>query len=162
MTRLKLAGIVIAILILLIVAAIIIPCMMPPGMAANESSAVAGVRAIDNAENAYRAIYGGYANSLANLGGATPCVRSAVTACLIDQKLSSGVRFGYKFAAVGSNPVRGANTSYAAGAAPAEFNRTGKRRFCSTETNVIRMDANAGGSTIPPDGKQCAGFSALQ
>ena len=145
MTRLKLAGIVIALLMVLMAAAIIVPCMMPPRTLANESSAVAGVRTINVAEAAYRAAYGGYANSLANLGGAVPCVKS-----------------GYRFVAVGGNPVRGANTSYVAGAAPVEFDRTGVRRFCSTEKNVIRMDQNAAGSTTPPDSAQCAGFSALQ
>jgi len=146
----------------LMAAAIIVPCMMPPRTLANESSAVAGVRTINVAEAAYRAAYGGYANSLANLGGAVPCVKSAATACLIDSQLASGVKSGYRFVAVGGNPVRGANTSYVAGAAPVEFDRTGVRRFCSTEKNVIRMDQNAAGSTTPPDSAQCAGFSALQ
>ena len=42
------------------------------------------------------------------------------------------------------------------------FDRTGRRVFCSTDKNVLRADLNAVGSTAPPSGEQCAGFSALQ
>jgi hypothetical protein len=54
------------------------------------------------------------------------------------------------------------NTSYVVGAAPVVFDRTGKRVFCSTDKNVIRVDLNAGGSTVPPDAALCAGFRALE
>jgi len=155
-------GIVIAILLVVTAAAIIVPCTIPEGIGPNESSAVASIRAINLGEVAYRATYGGYANSLANLGGAEPYIKSAATACLLDQTLSSGVKSGYNFAAVGSNPVNGRNTTYVVGAAPVAFRRTGKRRFCSTDKNVIRVDLNAAGSTVPPDAVQCEGFSALQ
>ena len=68
---------------------------------------------------------------------------------------------GYNFAAVGSNPVNGLNTIYVVGAAPVVFGRTGKRRLCSTDKNVIRVDLNVAGSTVPPDAVQCESFSAL-
>lgn len=42
------------------------------------------------------------------------------------------------------------------------FNRTGRRLFCSTEKGVIRADLNAGHSSVPPNGGQCAGFSVLE
>jgi hypothetical protein len=48
------------------------------------------------------------------------------------------------------------------GAAPEVYGRTGRRLFCSTDKNVIRVDLNAGGSTIPPDASQCVMFSALK
>ena len=64
--------------------------------------------------------------------------------------------------AVGNNPAGGMSTGYVVGAAPVVFDRTGKRLFCSTDKNVLRADLNAGGSTVPPDGAQCAGFKALQ
>ena len=152
----------IVIAIILIIAAVTIPSMTNMKMNANETSAVASVRAINQMEVAYQATYGGYAETLANLGGAEPCTKSAATACLLDQSLAGGAKSGYNFAAVGSNPAGGMSTSYVVGAAPAVFDRTGKRLFCSTDKNVIRVDLNAGGSTTPPDGVQCAGFSALQ
>jgi len=147
--------------IALIAAAIVIPCMMPPHGPANEASAVANLRTIDNAEQIYRDAYGGYADSLTELGGPPPCVPSAATGCLIDSVLASGVKHGYRFTVVGGNPVKGANTSYFVSAAPVVFGR-GERRFCSTETKVIRADPNAGRSTAPPDAQQCAAFGMLQ
>jgi hypothetical protein len=162
MTVPKVLGILIAILIAAIAAAIILPCMMSPGIGSDESSAVASIRAISQMEVAYRVIYGGYANSLANLGGAEPCIKSAATACLLDQSLSNGVKAGYRFVATGSNPVEGLNSNYFVGAAPVTFGRTGKRRFCSTDKIMIRADLNASGSTVPPDGARCAEFSAPQ
>ena len=72
------------------------------------------------------------------------------------------MKAGYNFAAVGSNPANGVSTSYVVGAAPLVFDRTGKRMFCSTDKNVLRVDLNVGGSTTPPDGAQCAGFTAMQ
>jgi len=161
MTRPKLIGMLIVIPILLLAVAIVIPCLMPAHGPANEASAVANLRTINNAEETYRAAYGGYADSLANLGGPQPCVPSPATACLIDQVLTSGVKSGYRFTAVGSNSVKGANTSYLAGAAPVVFGR-GERRFCSNEKYLIRVDLNAERSTVPPDGAECAGFIALK
>jgi len=147
--------------IILIIAAITIPSLINAKMNANETSAVASIRAINQMEVAYQAAYGGFAESLANLGGADPCTKSSTTACLLDQSLAGGVKSGYNFVAAGNNPAGGMSTSYVVGAAPIVFDRTGKRLFCSTDKNVIRADLNTGGSTVPPDGPQCAGFSAL-
>ena len=148
--------------LILIIAAMAVPSLVNAKINANETSAVASIRAINTAELAYQAAYGGYANSLANLGGAEPCAKSPETACLLDQSLAGGVKSGYTLVASGSNPSGGENTSYLVGAAPEVFDRTGKRLFCSTDKNVIRADLNAGGSTAPPNGEQCAGFAALK
>jgi prepilin-type N-terminal cleavage/methylation domain-containing protein len=152
----------IVIALILIIAAIAIPSMREAEMHANEASAIGSIRAINQTEVQYQATYGGYAESLANLGGADPCTKSAETACLLDQSLAGGTKSGYRFAAEGGNPSGGLNTSYVVGAAPEVFDRTGKRLFCSTDKNVIRSDLNAGGSTIPPGAELCAGFSALK
>jgi len=152
----------IVIAVMLIIAAIAIPSLREAQMHANEVSAVASVRAINQAEVQYQAAYGGYADALANLGGAEPCKKSADTACLLDQSLAGGVKSGYRFAAAGGNTSGGENTSYLVGAAPKVFDRTGKRLFCSTDKNVIRADLNAAGSTIPPSAEQCAAFAALK
>jgi len=152
----------IVIAVILIIAAIAVTSMREAKINADEASAVGSIRAINTAEVSYQAAYGGYADSLANLGGNDPCTKSATTACLLDQSLAGGIKSGYNFAATGGNAADGANTSYVVGAAPAVFDRTGKRMFCSTEKNVIRADLNAAGSTIPPNLEQCAGFSALK
>jgi len=148
--------------IILIIAAVTIPSMTGAKVHADEASAVASIRAINQAEVSYMATYGGYAESLANLGGAEPCTRSATTSCILDQSLVGGEKSGYHFAAVGSNPSDGMSQSYFVGAAPVVFDRTGKRLFCSSDKGVIRADLNTTGSTIPPDAEQCAGFKALQ
>src|ERR1019366_2287982 len=74
--------------IILIIAAITIPSMTAAKVHADEASAVASIRAITEAEVSYMAAYGGYAESLANLGGAEPCTRSAATACILDESLA--------------------------------------------------------------------------
>jgi type IV pilus assembly protein PilA len=151
----------IVIAIILIIAAVTIPSITNMKMNANEASAVQSIRAINQMEVAYQATYGGYAESLANLGGADPCTKSAATACLLDDSLAGGVKAGYNFVAAGNNPAGGMSTGYVVGAAPVVFDRTGKRLFCSTDKNVIRADLNANGNTVPPDGAQCAAFKAL-
>ena len=152
----------IVVALIMIIAAIAIPCLTTSKISANEASAVASIRAINTAEISYAATYGGYAPSLANLGGPDPCTKSAETACLLDQSLAAGVKAGYRFMAIGGSPSGGQNTSFATGAAPEVFDRTGHRLFCSTDKNVIRTDLNAGASTIPPGPEQCASFTALQ
>jgi type IV pilus assembly protein PilA len=152
----------IVVALILIIAAIAIPSMKEAQIHANEVSAVGSIRAINTAEVSYQATYGGYAPSLASLGGAEPCHKSPETACLLDQSLAGGVKAGYRFVAVGGNPSGGENTSYVVGAAPEVFDRTGKRLFCSTDKNVIRVDLNSGGSTTPPAAEQCAGYAALR
>ena len=152
----------IVVALIVIIAAITVPSVTEAKIHATEASALASIRAINVAEVAYESTYGGYAPSLANLGGAEPCTRSAETACLIDQSLAEGTKSGYQFAAIGGDSSGGLNSSYVAGAAPEVFNRTGRRLFCSTDKNVIRVDPNSGGSTIPPDATQCAKFSALK
>ena len=160
-TGFTLIEMLIVVALILIIAAITIPSLIHAKINANEASAVASVRAINQEEVQYQAAYGGFADSLANLGGADPCTKSAATACLLDESLAGGVKSGYNFAAVGGNPAGGENTSYVVGAAPLVFDRTGTRVFCSTDRNVIRVDANTAGSTVPPNGAQCAGFKAL-
>lgn len=152
----------IVVALIMIIAAIAIPCLTTSKISANEASAVASIRAINTAEISYAATYGGYAPSLANLGGPDPCTKSAETACLLDQNLAAGVKSGYRFIAIGESPSGGQNTSYVTGAAPEVFDRTGHRLFCSTDKNVIRTDLNTGASTSPPGPEQCASFTAMQ
>lgn len=158
----SLMELMIVVAIIFILLAIAIPGMREMIIHANEASAVASIRAINTSEASYQATYGGYAESLGQLGGAEPCTRSAQTACLLDQSLAGGEKSGYRFVAVGGSASGGLNTSYLASAAPDVFNRTGTRIFCSTDKGVIRADQNTGGSTMPPSAEQCAAFAALK
>ena len=154
----------IVVAVILIIAAIAIPGLLNSKIAANEASAIGSLRAINVAEVSYQMSYPakGYASSLAVLGGADACTPSTETACLIDPDLSSGMKAGYAFAAIGTTPVNQVNLAYVAGAAPLSFKHTGIRRFCSTEKNLIRRNPNTGGNMTPPNAEECMGFTTLQ
>jgi len=161
-TGFTLLELMIVIVLIMIIAAIAVPCLTDSKISANEASAVASVRAINAAELGYQTTYGGYADSLVNLGGPDPCTKSAETACLLDQSLAGGTKSGYRFVATGGDLSGVVNTSYVISAAPVVFDRTGRRLFCSSDKNVIRVDLNPNGSTNPPSADQCAAFSALE
>src|SRR5271163_913901 len=154
---------VIVLAIILVIAAVTIPSLIAMKIHANEASAMASIRAIQTAQTSYEAAYPteGYAGSLAVLADSESCRQSSTTACLLDEGLSTGTKAGYNFAVSAGNAIDGANTSYVAGAAPMSYNRTGVRRYCSTEKSVIRLDANTEGSTAPPMTEECVRFKAM-
>jgi type IV pilus assembly protein PilA len=158
----SLMELMIVLALILIILAMAIPSMREAKINADEASAVQSIRAINQAEVQYQAAYGGFADSLAKLGGADPCSKSADTACLLDDSLAAGSKSGYSFTAIGENKSGNDSTSFVVGAAPESFDRTGRRRFCSSEKNVIRADPNGEGNTTPPDAEQCVKFSALK
>jgi type IV pilus assembly protein PilA len=145
----------IVVAIILVIAAIAIPNLLQSRMAANESSAAASLRAIASAEityyNAYPAI--GYANTLTDLGGASPCTPAPGTACLLDTSLSKAIpgsagKSGYQFQSTGL-ATSGVNTNYVAGATPVTVGFSGNKNFCSTSEQILRMQSNGGG--LPPN-----------
>jgi type IV pilus assembly protein PilA len=141
----SLIELLIVVAIILIIAAIAIPNLLRARMAANESSAVASIRTINTAEITYSSTYPtvGFATSLTNLGGVSPCVPSSNTACLIDSVLASGTKSGYNFTAVGSGgpPL----VQYFATGVPVLVNQTGIRSFCAFEDAVIRVQPSGAG-----------------
>ena len=155
---------VIVLAIVVIIAALAIPGLNGAKIRANEASAIASIRAIQSAQASYQSTYGaeGYAASLTALGGSEDCTPSPATACLLDEGVASGTKAGYSFSVVAGHPVDGANTTYVASAAPLAYNHTGVRRFCSTDKNTIRWDANTAGSTTPPTAEECVKFQALR
>jgi prepilin-type N-terminal cleavage/methylation domain-containing protein len=141
----SLIELLIVVAIILIIAAIAIPNLLRARMAANESSAVASIRTINTGEITYQSSYPtiGYAPTLANLGGATPCVPSSTAACVIDSVLASGNKSGYLFTAVGAGGPPA--SQYYANAIPITVNQTGIRSFCSFEDAVIRVQPTGAG-----------------
>jgi type IV pilus assembly protein PilA len=136
----SLIELLIVVAIILIIAAIAIPNLLRAKMAANESSAVGSLRTINTAEITYSSAYptAGYAATLANLGGPSPCTPGPNNACLIDSVLSGGNKSGYNFTAVGAGGPPA--TQYFATAVPVTQNQTGIRSFCSFEDATIRVD----------------------
>lgn len=123
---------------ILIIAAIAIPNLLHARVAANEASAVASVRMLANAEINYASNHAdaGFTCSLADLSRDN----------LIADDLASGRKTGYTFelANCSSEPAGGANTKFQVVAYPQSPNQSGRRAFCSDESQVIRVDA--GGS----------------
>lgn len=127
--------------IILIIAALATPNFLRAKIAANESSAANSIRKIATAEVAYSSAYPtqGYSPDLLSMGGpATGCIPSVTNACILDSVLSSGIKSGYNFVAVGFAPTGTTNTSFVAGSAPSSFNITGVRNFCAISDGVLR------------------------
>src|SRR5439155_13337127 len=100
----SLIELLIVVAIILIIAAIAIPNLLRARMAANESAAASSIRTINTAEVSYVTAYPttGYANLAAlGAGGASPCVASSSSACLIDDVLATATaapgKCGYVF-----------------------------------------------------------------
>jgi prepilin-type N-terminal cleavage/methylation domain-containing protein len=140
-------------LIILVIAAIAIPNLLRSKMAANESSAVATLRVLNNAEVTYNMTYNsGYTGGLNVLGpppiGQQPTYLSSD---LVDLNLSGHeslgsdtgcVKSGYQFAytPTGTFP---AVSYYSFNGDPLARGSSGQRSFFTDEPLVIRANATA-------------------
>lgn len=126
----------------LIIAAIAIPNLLRARIAANEASAIGSIREINTAQLAYHNAYpdAGYACALSELGG-NEAKASSASAGLIDEKLATGTKSGYRFVLTGcaASQQGGAYDSYMLYALPAAPKQSGVRSFCSDQTGVIKM-----------------------
>jgi type IV pilus assembly protein PilA len=157
----SLIELLIVVAIILIIAAIAIPNLLRARIAANESSAVSGIRTINTAEISYSMAYPtvGYSTNLGQLGpgaaGATCPAGGPVqaNACLIDSVLSNAItagtaKSGFYYGEVGVVGAGGTlKLTYGVGAAPSAFNQTGVRNFCSAEDGVIHFNVGAAAAT---------------
>jgi type IV pilus assembly protein PilA len=115
----------------------------PPALAAmgaaNEASAVGGIRTLNTAEVTYAATYPGrgFTCALSDLGGmgggGGPTEHQAM---LIDPRLSGGKKNGYVFAISGCDGSPASRYSISAVAADPS---SGTRAFCSDESSLIRF-----------------------
>jgi prepilin-type N-terminal cleavage/methylation domain-containing protein len=167
-TGFSLIELLIVVAIILIIAAIAIPNLLQARMLANESSAGAGLHVLQTAEITYNNSYPtvGYANTLGQLGGATPCAPAVATACIIDNLLAtatpgSGGKNGYYYQATGT--VSGGatfNTAYIVGAAPITVHSTGNRDFCSTNDATLRAQLATAGDLPVTTEAACVAYPA--
>jgi prepilin-type N-terminal cleavage/methylation domain-containing protein len=146
----SLIELLIVVAIILIIAVIAIPNLLRARISANESSAASSIRTVNTAQVSYLSTYPsvGYSNSVAALGppAATGCPTTgpvSKNACLIDFGLASATsvataKTGYYFG-VGVPAGGLPNQGYTVGGAPAAFNQTGVRGFCSNEDGVIHV-----------------------
>jgi len=161
----SLIELLIVVAIILIIAAIAIPNLLRARIAANESSAASAIRTLNTAEVSYSTSFPstGYTLTLADLGpgstGSCPSVGPASNnACLIDSTLAGAAttaKSGYKFGLSGTAATP--QLQYVSGAAPAVFNQTGVRNFCSIEDGVVKF-LTPGNTTVPTS---CSGYTPL-
>lgn len=146
----SLIELLIVVAIILIIAAIAIPNLLRARISAYESSAASSIRTVNTSQVSYQSSFPtvGYAGSMGALGppAATGCPASgpvATNACLIDFALASATtpataKSGYYFG-LGVPAGGPPNMGYTVGGAPAAFNQSGVRGFCSSEDGVIRV-----------------------
>ena len=126
----------IVISIIVILAAVAIPLMTRNRIAANESSAVAGLKAIAHAEMAFHHSNGEYAD-LGELSSAEPPYIS-------DSKVAGGEKDGYQFEVLAAT-----NTGFQALASPVTFGKTGVKSYFIDESGVVRFSEDGS----QPDGE---------
>jgi type II secretory pathway pseudopilin PulG len=130
-------GVVVIAAILLVAAAIAIPNLLHSNLSANEASAVRSLGTLNSSCASYSMLYGGYPKSLAELGPGNPAHSGA--ADLIDFMLASGTKDGYVFTyTAGATGVSGNVLSYSITANPATPGTSGRRRFFTDQSGVIR------------------------
>ena len=115
-----------------IIAAIAVPNLLAARMAANESSALQSLRTISSAEMAYQSQFQRYGT-----------LQELATLNLIDQKLGSGVKNGYRFT-VELTSAEGGSEGFAVSGVPSEYRSSGRRSFYVDESFVIRAADNHG------------------
>ena len=120
-----------AVVPILIIAAIAIPNVLRARNAANESSAVAGVRTLIVAETTYAETHpdAGFTCSLSALADGQPMLG----------QLADGKKSGYAFELMNCSPDVGAvNVRFQVVAYPLVAGQTGRRAFCADESAVIK------------------------
>jgi type IV pilus assembly protein PilA len=131
------------------VAAIAVPSMLRARISANETSAIASMRAINSAQVSYAssAVSSHYATSLATL--ATACPSSSQAFITADLASDPSVKSGYRFtlaaasgAAVGPNDCNGTPTraGYYSTAVPLSVGHNGHRGLASSAAGAIFYD----------------------
>ena len=166
----SLIELLIVVAIILIIAAIAIPSLIGAKIAADDGSAVNTLRTINTAQIAYASAYPGvgYASTIAALGpaAASGCsTPSSANACLIAWVVSqattaASAKSGYYFG-MSVLTANGVNVGYTVGGAPASFNHTGVRGFCSNEDGVLRYTPARNGPPVT-ESAACVAYTALQ
>ena len=134
----SLIELLIVVAIILIIAAIAIPNLLRSRIAANEASAVSGIRAITTAEHAYNSAYPdvGYTCSLSSLGPpATGQPPTSTASDILDPVISAGLKSGYTFTLTGCSGTPISN--YQSTASPITVGGSGQRAFCSDSSGII-------------------------
>jgi type IV pilus assembly protein PilA len=139
----SLIELLIVVAIILIIAAIAIPNFIHARMAANESTAVSSIHAINTSQIAYSSANPtiGYSALLSDLGPSG--------AGYLDSVLSSGTKSGYVFTYV-QNTSNTPSVGYTLNADPITRGVTGQRSFYSDQLNVTHYNMTASSVSTDP------------
>ena len=147
----------IVIAIMLILMLIAIPNFNKMKAGANETSAIASLRAIYQAEIQFQTTYpaNGFSCSLQGLGGDPKQGPPTPTAAqLLQGDLPAGIKSGYTFNIVNCTKVTVNNvdqiTGFQVTAVPQAVGKTGNRGFCIDEFNEIKSDPLGGTNCTQP------------
>lgn len=137
--------------VILILITLAVPMMQNVRKTANETSAQASLRTLNQMEGQYNSLYPqrGYACALSSLGGkndgSTPTPEAAQ---LIADDLASGNKSGYTFTIACGQKTTVNNqdqyNSYQITAVPNSVGHSGNRGFCTDESSQIRFDPKGG------------------
>ncbi|HMK29194.1 MAG TPA: prepilin-type N-terminal cleavage/methylation domain-containing protein [Terriglobales bacterium] len=151
----SLIELLIVVAIILIIAAIAIPNLLRARIAANEASAVGGLRTLQTAQITYGSSYPtvGFANTLTNLGpnGTTCGAPDPQHACLVDNVIgcaggSNCVKSGYQYNIndTGAFTSGGIVLGFELSADPTAPGTSGVRYFCSANSDAVVRASTAG------------------
>ena len=139
----SLIELLIVVAIILIIAAIAIPNFLHARMAANESTAVSSIHAINTSEIAYSSANPsiGYSATLATLGPSG--------ASYLDGVLSSGSKSGYVFTYV-QDASATPSIAYTLNGEPSSRGVTGQRSFYSDQLNITHYNMSVAAASTDP------------
>jgi len=159
----SLIELLIVVAIILIIAAIAIPNLLKSRMAANEASATATIRMLNNAEVMFAATFSsGYSDGFNRLGpptgGQQPDFNNAD---LVDPVLSGRTGIGnntafmkggyiFTYQPAGTNTTFGYIAAYAISADPQARGSSGQRSFFTNEPLVIRANSTTTATASDP------------
>jgi hypothetical protein len=120
----------------------------------NEQAAIADLKDLADAVEAYRRKYTRLPESLAQLGPALKGIEGPESAGLLDADLAGGLKDGYSFryVVVGAS-VLGAPAKFQVAATPQSYGRTGRRSFFRDAEGTLRGADRHGAVGNPTDPK---------
>jgi type IV pilus assembly protein PilA len=138
----------IVVTIILIIAAFTIPRLTKSTIPAHEASAIASIKAVNEAEMIYASSHPdvGFTPDMTMLGGTAQGGGEQT----IDNTLASGRKSGYTFTYTPGEKVNGAIRSYTVTAVPDQVGTTGERRFYSDEAGEIHYNASGPADSTSP------------
>lgn len=146
-----LAGLLVTIAIVLVVMVVVLPHFEHVQLMADDAEAISSLHTLNQMEAQYRAKYPdhGFACTLAALGGdAKQGVPSPEAAHLITPNLAHGKNGGYRFTLFGCVP--GPQNSYRITAVPISLGKTGRRTFCTDNSERVTVDPSGGDQCTQP------------